>query len=86
MSPGEDYDGLGLSTRGAEGISLQIANNAGGGILPVGPLFGVGAINPPIGGTLAANPMEQGVLNRAYLTIVSSLKIMLRTGVCQVSD
>ena len=50
------------------------------------PAGATDAINPPIGGTLAANPMEQGVLNRAYLTIVSSLKIMLKTGVCQVSD
>ena len=42
--------------------------------------------NIPVGGTLAANPMETGVLTRAHLTIVSSLKIMLKTGVCQVSD
>ena len=83
VSLGEDFDGLGFSTRGAEGIQFQITNNAGGGVLPAGA---IDAIAPPVGGTLAANPMEQGVLTRAYLTIVSLLKIMLRTGVCQVSD
>ena len=79
VSPGEDYDGLGLSTRGAEGISLQITANEGGGVIDA-------AGNIPVGGTLAANPMEKGVLSRAYLTIDSSLKIMLKVGVCQVSD
>ena len=79
VSPGEDYDGLRLSTRGAEGIQLQITANEGGGVIDA-------AGNIPVGGTLAANPMEKGVLSRAYLTIVSSLKIMLKTGVCQVSD
>ena len=36
-----------------------------------------------VGGAAVA---ESGVLSRAYLTIVASLKIMLKTGVCQVSD
>ena len=76
---GEDYDGLGLSTRGSEGIQLQITGNEGGAVIDA-------AGNIPVGGALVANPMEKGVLTRAYLTIVSSLKIMLKTGVCQVSD
>ena len=80
VSPGEDYDGLGLSTRGAEGIQLQITGNEGGGTIDPA----TGAI--PVGGTIQANGLEKGVLSRAYLTIVSSLKIMLKTGVCQVSD
>ena len=79
VSLGEDYDGLGLSTRGAEGIQLQITANEGGGVIDA-------AGNIPGGGTLAANPMEKGVLTRAYLTIVSSLKILLKMGVAQVSD
>ena len=70
---------MGLSTRGAEGIQLQITGNEGGGAIDA-------AGNIPVGGTLAANPMEKGVLSRAYLTIVSSLKLLLKSGVCQVSD
>ena len=80
VSPGEDYDGLGLSTRGAEGIQLQITGNEGGSVIDPA----TGAIT--VGGTIQANGFEKGVLSRAYLTIVSSLKIMLKTGVCQVSD
>ena len=42
-----------------------------------------GAYVMPVGGI---QDTEAGVLSRAYLTIVSSLKIMLKVGVCQVSD
>ena len=65
---------MGLSTRGAEGIQLKITANEGGGVIDA-------AGKNPVGVTL-----EEGVLTRAYLTIVSSFKIMLKTGVCQVSD
>ena len=77
---GEDYDGLGLSTRGAEGIQVQITGNQGGrkdGV-PAGTT----------GATVAAANADAklGCLDRCYLTIVSSLKILLKTGVAQVSD
>ena len=62
-----------------EGTDGAVTANEGGGVIDA-------AGNIPVGGTLAANPMEKGVLTRAYLTIVSSLKIMLKMGVCQVSD
>ena len=70
---GEDYDGLGLSTRGAEGIQVQLTGNVGG--------RGQAAIYQ---GTAAA--AANGCLEKCFLTIVSSLKLLLKTGVCQVSD
>ena len=68
-----DYDRLGLSTRGAEGIQVQLTGNVGG--------RGAAAIYQ---GTAAA--AANGCLEKCYLTIVSSLKLLLKTGVCQVSD
>ena len=77
---GEDYDGLGLSTRGAEGIQVQITGNVGG------RQDGVAAGTTGAGVAAANASAKLGCLDRCYLTIVSSLKILLKTGVAQVSD
>ena len=34
VSPGKDYDGLGLSTRGSDGIYLALTHNREGNALP----------------------------------------------------
>ena len=78
---GEDYDGLGLSTRGAEGIQVQITGNVGGRRDGVA----AGTAGAAVAGTAQADA-KLGCLDRCYLTIVSSLKILLKTGVAQVSD
>ena len=77
---GEDYDELGLSTRGAEGIQVQITGNVGG--RPDG--VAAGTAGAAVAGAQANAKL--GCLDRCYLTIVSSLKILLKTGVAQVSD
>ena len=79
---GEDYDGLGLSTRGAEGIQVQITGNIGGRSDAANP----GQAGATVGLTDAQAKAKSGCLDRCYLTIVSSLKILLKTGVAQVSD
>ena len=71
---------MGLSTRGAEGIQVQITGNQGGrqdGVVAGTTGAGVAAANASA---------KLGCLDRCYLTIVSSLKILLKTGVAQVSD
>ena len=63
---GEDYDGLGLSTRGAEGIQVQLTGNVGGRGPPPAAIYE---------GTAAA--AANGPLEKCFLTIVSSLKLLL---------
>ena len=57
----------------AEGIQVQITGNVGG--------RGAAAVYE--GG---ANAAANGPLTKCFITIVSSLKLLLKTGVCQVSD
>ena len=83
---GEDYDGLGLSTRGAEVLQVQITGNVGGRAdeqaIYAGNMGGDAAAQ-------AANaniPAATGPLKTCFVTVVSSLKLLLKTGVCQVSD
>ena len=82
----EDYDGLGLSTRGAEVLQVQITGNVGGRAdgqeIYAGNMGGDAA-------TQAANAQRDaatGPLKTCFVTVVSSLKLLLKTGVCQVSD
>ena len=79
----EDYDSLGLSTRGAEGIQVQITGNQGGRS-DAAALGDQGAAHADPNSAQAKAKL--GCLDRCYLTIVSSLKILLKTGVAQVSD
>ena len=82
LGAGEDYDGLGLSTRGAEGFQVQITGNVGG--RPDG--VPAGSAGATAGLTAAQQKAKVGCLHRCYITIVRSLKILLKTGVAQVSD
>ena len=82
---GEDYDGLGLSTRGAEVLQVQITGNIGGRADEQAIYAG----NMGAGDVAAANAARDaatGPLKTCFVTVVSSLKLLLKTGVCQVSD
>ena len=82
---GEEYDGLGLSTRGAEGIQVQITGNIGGRQTnQVG--VPAGTARATSGVDAALKEAKHGCLDRCYLTIVSLLKILLKMGVAQVPD
>ena len=72
---GEDYDGLGLSTRGAEAFQILVTGNQGGRSDAVA----AGTVGGPTEAKL-------GCMDKCFLTIVSSLKILLKTGVAQISD
>ena len=77
-----DYDGLGLSTRGASGIQVQITGNVGG----LSDGVAAGSAGATVGLTADQQEAKLGCLDRCYITIVSALKILLKTGVAQVSD
>ena len=66
---------MGLSTRGAESIQVLVTGNVGG------RADGVAA--GTVGGDSNA---KLGCMDKCFLTIVSSLKILCKTGVCQISD